>query len=103
MGEIAQEYLCLIGGADDQAENFSRFAQAVWQGYQNKLPKNTKENAARIALRPMNQLRDAELEQLESELTPPAAAYLRNRLGLGPRAPAKQPPNPSPPAGGGGG
>jgi len=102
MGEIEQEYLCLIGGADDQAENFSRTAAAVWQGYKNKLPKNTKENAARIALPPMEKLRANELERLESELTPSAAAFLRNRLGLGPRVPASPTPNPSPPAGGGG-
>jgi hypothetical protein len=101
LGEIAQQYLCLIGGDEDQAENFSRFAEAVWQGYQNKLPKNTKENAARIALPPMSKFRSDELEDLENQLTPQAAAYLRLKLGLGPRAPAAPPANPSPPPGGG--
>jgi len=100
LGEIAQEYLCLIGGDEDQGENFRRTAEVVWQAYQNHLPKNTPENAQRIALRSMKQLRADELEQMESQLTPQAAAYLRNKLGLGPRAPAPSPPGLSPAGGG---
>jgi hypothetical protein len=101
LSEIAQEYLCLIADEDDRAENFKRFAETVWQAYQNKLPKNTPENAQRIALFDMKKMRSYELDQMENQLSPQAAAYLRNKLNLPPKAPAAPPPNPSPPAGGG--
>jgi hypothetical protein len=100
LGELAQEYLCLIADEDDRAENFKHTAEVVWKAYQNKLPKNTPENAARIALPSMDNLKLDELEQLENRLPPQGAAYLRAKLRLPPRAPAP-PPNPSPPAGGG--
>jgi len=96
LGLTTQEYLCLIGDEDDRAANFKRMAAFVWQAYQSKLPKGT--NGPRIALRPLEQLRGDELDDLESRLSPQAAAMLRNKLGLGPRAPAAPPP---PPAGGG--
>jgi hypothetical protein len=101
LGEIAQEYLCLIADDDDRAENFRRTAETVWQAYQNKLPRSPQANPQRIALPDMAKLRSYELDQLESQLAPQAAAYLRNKLGLPPRAPAAPPPNPSAPAGGG--
>jgi hypothetical protein len=101
LGEIYQEYLCLIADDDDRAENFRRVAETVWQAYQKKLPTNTPENAQRIALPDMKKLRADELDQMEHQLTPQAAAYLRNKLRLPPRAPAPPPPNPTPPAGGG--
>jgi len=98
---VAQEYLCKIAGEDDRAENFKRTGQAAWQAYQNNLPKNTPENTKRIGLPPMQQLREDEFWQLSSQLTPQAAAYLQNILGVRPRAPVTPPPNPSPPPGGG--
>jgi hypothetical protein len=101
LGELAQEYLCLIADQDDRAENFKHTAEVVWQAYYNKLPRNTAANAERIALRSMDNLKLDELEQMENQVSPQAAQYLRRKLGLGPREPAAPPPNPAPPAGGG--
>jgi hypothetical protein len=99
LGLTAQEYLCLISDDDERAENFRRVAEVVWKSYQSRLPSGT--NGPRIALRPMAQLRADELDDMESRLTPLAAAILRGKLGLGPRAPAAPPPSPPAPAGGG--
>jgi hypothetical protein len=101
LGEIYQEYLCLIADDDDRALRIKQVADTVWQAYQKKLPTNTPENAQRIALFDMKKMRTYELDQMEHQLTPQAAAYLRNKLNLPPKAPAPPPPNPSPPAGGG--
>jgi hypothetical protein len=102
LGEIAQEYLCVVADDNDQAARFRQFGEAVWRSYQNRIPgKPNDPNYKRIALPPMEQLRADELEEMENQLSPQAAGYLRNRLGLKPRAPAAPPPNPTPPAGGG--
>ena len=101
LGEIYQEYLCRMADEDDRALRMKQVADTVWQAYQKRLPTNTLENARRIALPDMKKLRADELDQMEHQLTPQAAAYLRNKLGLLPRAPAAPPPNPTPPAGGG--
>jgi hypothetical protein len=90
LGEIAQQYLCLIGGDEEHAANFGRMAEALWRNYMNHLPAG-KTNGQRIALPPLATLRDAELEQMESQLSPQLANYLRNLLGKGPRAPATPP------------
>ena len=90
MGEIAQQYLCLIGGDEEHAANFGRMAEALWRNYMNHLPAG-KTNADRITLPPLEKLRDNELEQMESQLSPQLANYLRNLLGKPPRAPASPP------------
>jgi hypothetical protein len=93
LGEITQEYLALIADADDNAENFRRTGEMIWQSYQKRLPTGT--NGRRIELAPMQQLRDYELGQMESWLSPPAARILRDKLGLAPKAPTA-PPAPGP-------
>jgi hypothetical protein len=102
LGMITQEYLARIGDDDDRAENFKRTGEMVWRAYMNHLPGPLDDpNAMRIALPPMEKLRDFQLEQMEGMLSPQNANYLRAKLGKGPRASASPPPNPSPPAGAG--
>jgi len=102
LGLTTQEYLCRIADDDDRADTSRRFADAVWRTYQNNLPgKPTDPNYIRMSLAPMAQLRAGQLEDMEHRLSPQAMAILRNKLGLGPKAPPAPPPNGSPPTGGG--
>ena len=83
-GEITQEYLCLLsGGSEEDAANFRNVAARYWQSYQRRLPEG--DNGKRIALRPLQEIRDEQLGLMETWLSPQAGALLRNLLGYPPK------------------
>jgi hypothetical protein len=98
LGMFDREFICLIRDNDSQAANYNNMARKIWTYYRQK----TKETSIeRLALRPIEQLRQFELKKLldpQTGLPPQARAILLSKLGLPP--PQAPPPAAAPgPAG----
>jgi hypothetical protein len=81
-GLLTSAFTSLAIGEDDRAVGFDRFAQKVWNRFENELPEASKE---RVGLPPLGDLKRVVLDQLldpDLGLEEQLRAQLRTQLGL---------------------
>jgi len=97
-GFLERSYFHLAIGEDDYATGYALFAGDIWDRYQRKVTRKGNQPDERVALPPMDLLKNQVLKVFDESYEPLLVARLHTKLGLPPptNAPAAAPTNAPP-------